>query len=571
MIKIVDKTNPFIINLERDDIPFNIDEYYKIHDDLNNNPICRIIRSESEKNNENIIFKATAKIETSISKPINPNSIVSIPTFDDLKPYIFKTEPENGLLLGEIQGTRFNDIPEKYLKLALMYENNTLIPQTGIPFIFNHKKMFEAPHIGLFGASGSGKTVALKVIIEELMKQHFPTILLDPHLEMNFEKCKNEIPDEYKHDFSSSFEIFTIGRNIGIDFSDLNTDELINIMSFSGELSGPMTALLRTLHNTKDTFLELTKRIDILISAYDKKEQGDSLTQEEEIKYTTYHTKIPAASTLVALSWRLNALNQSNLFNNNIELIKKSIKENKICIVRGTLEQLNILSSYLIEKFYYERRHYIDSKELGLQPDYFPPFAIAMDEAHSFCPRTNEYTLSKKILKTISQEGRKYGVFEIFATQRPSILDPTVTAQLSSKFIFRLSIKEDLKSIEAETDLTQEERERLPYLNSGESYISSSIINKTLFTKIRFGITESKTNINPFDEIDKNSVLTKDEIAILKYLPFNSFNIEEILSNLKKNDNVNLTLPELTKKLEILADKGKVNIETNIMGKIYRP
>ena len=38
-----------------------------------------------------------------------------------------------------------------------------------------------------------------------------------------------------------------------------------------------------------------------------------------------------------------------------------------------------------------------------------------------------------------------------------------------------------------------------------------------------------------------------------------------------KNDNVNLTLPELTKKLEILADKGKVNIETNIMGKIYRP
>jgi hypothetical protein len=193
-----------------------------------------------------------------------------------------------------------------------------------------------------------------------------------------------------------------------------------------------------------------------------------------------------------------------------------------------------------------------------------------MDEAHSFCPRTNEYTLSKKILKTISQEGRKYGVFEIFATQRPSILDPTVTAQLSSKFIFRLSIKEDLKSIEAETDLTEEERERLPYLNSGECYISSSIINKTLFTKIRFGITESKTNINPFDEIDKNSILTKEEIIILKYLPINSLNIEDTLIKIQKNEGLNISLPELTKKLEKLADKGKINIETNIIGKIYR-
>lgn len=571
MIKIDGKTNPFTINLIREDIPFSIDEYYKICDINNNNPICRIIKTESEKNNKNEnIYKATAKMETSINKPIDPQSKVISPTFSDLKPFIMKTEPKDGLFIGEIFGTNFEDIPDEYKNLGLILKNDKLENQTNIPFIFNHKKMFEHPHIGMFGASGSGKTFALKVLIEELMKENFPVILMDPHFEMNFEKCKSIIPDEHKYDFSSNFEIFTLGNNVGIDFCDLSSDELINIMSFSGELSGPMTALLRTLHNHKDTFLQLTQKIDTLISAYDKKEQKVPLDPDEDILFSTYATKIPAASTLVALSWRLNSLNSSNIFNNNIDLVKKAMLENKVCVIRGTLSQLNILSSYLIEKFYYERREYVDGKELGKDKKFFPPFAVAMDEAHSFCPKNNEtYTLSKKILKEISQEGRKYGVFEILATQRPSLLDSTVVAQMSSKFIFRLSIKDDLKSIEEETDLTSEEIERLPYLNSGETYVSSSIINKTIFTKVRFGITESKSNLNPFDEIKKNGILDSIDKAILTKLPINTMEIDDTIKSLK-NDGISISVAELTKKLESLADKGKLKITNTIMGKIYK-
>ncbi len=62
------------------------------------------------------------------------------------------------------------------------------------------------------------------------------------------------------------------------------------------------------------------------------------------------------------------------------------------------------------------------------------------------------------------------------ATQRPMLLDDTIIAQLSTKIIFRTTIGEDLDLIEKETDLSRNDIKRLPYLNSGNAFISSAIL-----------------------------------------------------------------------------------------------
>ena len=231
-ITIFGKTSPYEVSLISYDHPFAVDEYLVIQDSYNNNPLCRVVTTEVTFHNDKKAYVATAKVETSVKYPIDINAQATIPMFDNIAPFVMNVQHNDGFVLGEIAGTYFNDIPVQYQNLVAMFNNGKIVDQKAIPFVFDYKKLFESPHIGLFGGSGSGKTVAMKVVIEELMKRGIPGVIFDPHLEMNFAECKPEIPEQYKVNFSSKFEIFNIGKNgFGINFADLTTDELVSIMS----------------------------------------------------------------------------------------------------------------------------------------------------------------------------------------------------------------------------------------------------------------------------------------------------------------------------------------------------
>jgi DNA helicase HerA-like ATPase len=571
-IKVCGKTSPYEVMLQSHISPFAVDEYLVIEDSNNNNPLCRIVSSEVLKNEDDIVYSAIAKVESIAKYPIAYGAKCKTPSFEDIKPFVMRVEPENGFCMGEVCSTAFDDIPSHYTDLMAMYDNGNIVGQNGIPFIFDYKKLFESPHIGLFGGSGSGKTVALKVIIEELMNRDIPCILLDPHLEMNFSACKQEVPTKYHKNFGSKFEIFVVGHDsFGIDFSDLSTDELISIMSFSGELSGPMDSLLRTLHRNGNTLYEIRKLIDDLIAMFQKLDQGYGDLNDEELRLQrTYSSKVPSFNTLIALSWRLNSLEQSGIFNGNTQKFLNAMENRKVCVLRGSMDQIHIVASHLIEKAYMKRRAFIDARENSrIDATAFPPFFIAMDEAHLFCPNNAEFSLTRRIITTIAQEGRKYGVFEVLATQRPSLLSSTIVAQIANKFIFRLSIKEDLESIKKETDLNDAEIKKLPYMRSGECYVSSSVIGRTVFVKIRYGITTAKSAINPFDELGRAKSLTPVEQAILEAIPFNDLNKMNAIKKVSEKTGVILTVPELTKTCEELSANGLMIIEDTFMGKNY--
>ena len=569
-ITVYGRTTPYEVTLRSDRKPFAVDEYLVIQDAYNNNPLCRVIASEVIFENNIKWYVATAKIESQVVYPIDAGAVVNEPSFEDIAPFVMKTEPSNGFVLGEVNGTKSQDIPAKYKELVAMCSNGAVVPQQAIPFVFDYKKLFESPHIGLFGGSGSGKTVAMKVIIEELMKRNIPGLIFDPHLEMNFAECKPEIPHKYRVDFGHCFEIFNVGKNgFGINFADLSTDELVLIMSFSGELTGPMDSLLRTLHYKGMTLFELKKLIDDLVMLFTKLEQThDELTSNDRILQAKYLSKIPSYNTLIALSWRLNLLETSNVFNGTMDRLIIAMNNNKICVLRGTSEQIHIVASHAMEKLYLLRRAFIDAQEMGNDADVvpFPPFFIGMDEAHLFCPGTATFSLTKKILRTIAQEGRKYGVFELIATQRPALLDPTIVAQISNKFIFRLSIKEDIESIKKETDLNDGEIKKLPYMNSGECYVSSSIIGRTVFVKIRYGITMAKNARNPFDELKPVRELTPVEEIIMNRVPFTSDVAPSVLQEIKNTTGVAMSLPELIKLGDSMSARGLIGISKTFCG-----
>ena len=82
MIKVVGKTNPFLVTIASESVAFNIDSFFEIIDSENENPVCRIIKTEHLSNE-------TVK---SIEKELAPDIEKFFPNCDHL--YIAKAKIE---------------------------------------------------------------------------------------------------------------------------------------------------------------------------------------------------------------------------------------------------------------------------------------------------------------------------------------------------------------------------------------------------------------------------------------------------------------------------------------------
>ena len=70
-----------------------------------------------------------------------------------------------------------------------MYKNKEITKQTCLPLSLNYKKLQQMPTIGIFGNSGSGKTFALKSMVEEILLKMVVLIFLI--CQQNTDKTKN--------------------------------------------------------------------------------------------------------------------------------------------------------------------------------------------------------------------------------------------------------------------------------------------------------------------------------------------------------------------------------------------
>ena len=270
--------------------------------------------------------------------------------------------------------------------------------------------------------------------------------------------------------------------------------------------------------------------------------------------------------------WRLMTLQGEGIFSHNIDELLDLLKRRKLVVLQGSTRMINVFSTYLLAKLYYLRKEYRDELyRNNVKVDYFPPFIIITDEAHNFAPKGFD-TPSKSILREISQEGRKYGVFLILATQRPTLLDETITAQLNTKLIFRTVRASDIDTIREETDLSSDETKRLPYLSSGDVFISSAKKGRTSFVRIRAANTVSPHTENPFDELTAhdNEVYEKFFLDIKDLLPIDTSNLNGALMNYNKKSGDNLSYDEFKNNLDKLCEIELIEKETNFLTEMYK-
>jgi hypothetical protein len=528
------------------------------------------------------VFIAKVKLLDEVMTPITTHSVVTTPKFEDIEDLLAPTHPNKGFTLGIIRGTeKIQDLLPNYLKnISPIYLlGKGIVGQEGVPFILNHYQLREYPHIGYFGGTGSGKTHALRVGCEEIMHHNIPSIAFDPHNELEFNHPTKGLLDEHVEDFSSKHEIFNIGDNVGINFSELMTEELIYLLEFVGDMTMPMRGAIEALHQKNDSFLTLNKRLTDLKRAFEIQElpqnerNREKLPDEVVTLYERLRDKVSGLPTLQALAWRLDQLNKSGIFNHDISKVEACMMKRKMAVIRGKVSQLKMLASYITRKLYGKRRAYRDwrSNEQGIQqPAKFPPFFIVTDESHIFAPESERNNPTKVILREVSQEARKYGVFLVLGTQRPALLDKTIASMLNTKFIFRTGIESDMKMIQTETNLNAEQFARLPDLATGNAFVSSATLKKTFYIRFRTTKTTSPHSGHPFDELDDfGGVNEKLKSAILASLPLSNDVLPR--KSLEINKAMGKMIPsfEIMDALEIMAKAKEVMKEESPLGTRY--
>ncbi len=551
--------------------------------DFVDNSVLESLKTLGYNIDEETIYISKVRLLNEALYPVQTGADLRVPEFHEVKDLMIKTSKEDGLVLGVIRNTddMALGMDEEYKNLLYTFEESGLNPQREIPYLMDLRSMHHYPHIGVFGGSGSGKSFGLRVVLEELMKKGIPTIVLDPHFEMDFSEKADYIEGETG--FNDKFKCLQVGFHVGVKFEDLNAQDIKNLLDAASRLTDAMNNVVDILFKRKNSFYSFYSLLQMLTEAQEEgsldriqnkineAEGSDEKKAWEKRKelYLSYDKTCPYNS-VKGIMWRLKRLENEGIFSKDIREIEEGLENGKLMVIQGNTRMLQVFSTYLLNNLYHKRRDYKDALYKQTVADYFPPFIVVTDEAHNFAPKGYD-SPSKSILKEISQEGRKYGAFLILATQRPTLLDETITAQLNTKFIFRTVRASDIQTIKEETDLTMEETKRLPYLRTGDVFISSASMGRTIYARIRAATSSSPHTENPFDEL-KNKTKDEDDkfINIIKdKLPILDGDLLGTIMEIEKEDGVTITVEALEEKLKQMEEKGYLEKEDTVFGYRY--
>lgn len=116
------------------------------------------------------------------------------------------------------------------------------------------------------------------------------------------------------------------------------------------------------------------------------------------------------------------------------------------------------------------------------------PVHLLLEEAHRYISETpSKYAIdASKIYERIAKEGRKYGLFLMVASQRPSELSKTVLSQCSNFVIHRIQNPDDLSQIRQMTPFISEAvLKRLPSLPKQHALVFGTSVNLPTTFKVR--------------------------------------------------------------------------------------
>ena len=350
-------------------------------------------------------------------------------------------------------------------------------------------------HLAVLAATGAGKSYTVGVLLEELLGRYnkAAVLVLDPHGEYEtLQEMKNWSRDSSNPLFDEdSFvtsnplvdedytpDVKVLGeKDIQISYSELENAEWATILKdASDKMMNLLHIALRRLRGESVRKRERPKfGIDDIIREIEALRDGNN------------------DSSIDGLLWRLNAHAHRPIFKQGTSTpLRDILRPGLLTIIEmSELEEgeQQLIASILLRRIL--RARIRTKKEHLTEGEWYLPYPVfvVLEEAHRFAPGSGE-SRSKRILKTILSEGRKFGVGTCLVSQRPGKLDSDVLSQCMTQIIMKIinpSDQENIKqSVEAVTaDLIRE----LPSLTTGQAVLVGAAINTPVGIRVRERLT----------------------------------------------------------------------------------
>ena len=275
-------------------------------------------------------------------------------------------------------------------------------------------------HFAVLAQTGAGKSYLTGVLIEELLEDDFPILILDPHGEYS----SLQFPNPENEEEQRSYEVKEYSPN-----TEINPDALpLRFSSLNLSKKELMTLIPDSLTNSQMGVLyNALKRLREKDEAYGLVDIEDAVSQEDS-----------------TAKWNLlnylEQLEESGLFSKDPIDLKDLVEPGRATIInmRAVEPEPTEMTAYMLAKKLFDLR----------KKNRIPPFLMIMEEAHNFVPEKGfGQTLSNDIMRKIASEGRKFGLGIGVISQRPARIDKNVLSQCNNQFILRVTNPNDLKAI----------------------------------------------------------------------------------------------------------------------------
>ena len=329
-------------------------------------------------------------------------------------------------------------------------------------------------HMVCLGASGSGKTVACKVVCEEFVRQGIPVIAVDPQgdiaslahcEEPEFTASRGVLP-EMVASYRKNVEvvIWTPASAVGVPISlnpigaahealqhEQSYEEFLRAISFAAD---SVTALLDYDLDSDDGRLvtgilniALTLIQENNLKVVDFSSLADFLEQPDDL-FLERVNPIASRSDLARLARKLRLLTlgvKSLLFELgkplSIDALLGRGQSNK---TRLSIIYLNTLSTQEEKEFFMARLASALYQWMIAHPSEALQALFYIDEVAPFLPPVRK-PACKDILKLLFKQARKYGVGCMVASQNPADIDYMAISQCSTWALGRLISRQDIK------------------------------------------------------------------------------------------------------------------------------
>lgn len=317
------------------------------------------------------------------------------------------------------------------------------------------------------GQSGSGKTYALGVVLEQLLLHtELPMLILDPNADFV------RLP-EARSTASAEDAARLAETDIRVFHSSQRPGDRLHVRYV--DLAAPSKAALLQLDPIKDP-----EEYNVLLHLEERAEMGDTDNMLALMRQSDRPGMLRLANrvdNLEVLGWDLWSRGESSVTDVIDERPRATVMD------LGGFEHAaepKVAALAVLEHLWKHREER-------------RPILIVIDEAHNLCspnPRTDvEKALTEQLVQ-IAAEGRKFGLWLFLSTQRPTKIHPNVLSQCDNLGLMRVNAPRDLAELADVFGFAGDMIPRSQRFTQGQALFAGGFIAEPTYVQMGARITE---------------------------------------------------------------------------------